>query len=61
MTMTIRDLCTVTTSCDKCSFKPACPFSVGPWGNTPSGFNNDHNNLVTNAIIETARRLEELE
>lgn len=55
MIKTIKDLCNETALCICCPFKIICPDYV-----CPADFDDDENKNVTNAIIETARRLEEI-
>lgn len=62
--MTIKDLCNNEPICDNCSFRFVCPnygaSTRGYW--YPGTFNDEDNNAVTKAIIETSRRLlEDLE
>lgn len=53
--MTIKELCNSRDSCTGCPFSNAC-FNIAPESLPP-----DEDQELTDAIIETARRLEELE
>lgn len=57
MIKTIKDLCNETPACAECSFVVLCPEYECPGD---YDFNSKDNINITKAIIETARRLEEL-
>ena len=62
--MTIKDLCNNTPVCDICSFRVVCPnYGASTRAYSyPGNLNNEDNNAVTKAIIETSRQLlEDLE
>ena len=60
MSMTIKDLCNEHPKCKSCPFHLVCPIYCGSWDIVPGDFNKEDNKAVTIAIIETARRLEEI-
>ena len=57
--MTIKELCNKCGRCINCSFNPVCPYY--DYWDIPLNRLTDDNDLITKAIIETAKRLTESE
>lgn len=57
--MTIRELCDKQERCKQCPYYNGCPFYYAHWETMMNVITDNDNELLTKAIIETARILQE--